>query len=631
MWKRSNAWASVGLAFLGTLLGCSEARSSTKPANAPTPAPAASLSASLPEAPPKPAPIAASAPGAARAVHELQERLNARFPDRQGLNLALETGMHQTDVVDADVDAAETFAVTVSEDKTARVWSLADGKQTAVMRLPGPGQTGELFAVAVSPDGKRVAIGGFDGGIYLFDAASWRLTRVISPNRGTIHALRYSHDGKRLAVGFHGKHGLSVYETAHYVPIFDDQDFAGDIYGVAFSASGHLVVTSWDRKVRLYSAKHQLLATTAEFPTRPYRVAFDPSGKRVAVGFIDAALIRVLSVPKLTTERELGPAIPESSSLATVAFAKEGSQILASGRYKINGHNPILRWKADFSPLDSWLVHENTPECLHPLKGGKVLLATQDPLIALLRPDGSVGWSHSNSAPDFWPHPTEHFLASKDASSVGFIWGRGDATNLRFDVRQPGWIDDEAPRALGRAVTQSPRIEVQSWLNSRDPFVGDQRLDVEPFEICRALSIAATTGFLLGCEWNVYRYDDSGRRIWKHGTPGSTRAAYLSEDAQVAVVAFDDGTIHWLNASDGSELVTVAFTGPDRDWVAWTPAGFYVGTKAGEHALGLNVLHKNGSAEFVPLEEYADLMRRPDVIRQAIDTAYVLTGNTASL
>lgn len=57
-------------------------------------------------------------------------------------------------------------AVSASWDETVRLWDVATGKETARFPLT----VGKLTALAVSPDGTRVAVGGTDGPIVLIDA-----------------------------------------------------------------------------------------------------------------------------------------------------------------------------------------------------------------------------------------------------------------------------------------------------------------------------------------------------------------------------------------------------------------------------------------------------------------------------
>src|SRR5262249_22101695 len=50
--------------------------------------------------------------------------------------LRIETGQHNATIHRIDADAANRFVVTASDDKTARVWSLLDGRLLRVLRLP---------------------------------------------------------------------------------------------------------------------------------------------------------------------------------------------------------------------------------------------------------------------------------------------------------------------------------------------------------------------------------------------------------------------------------------------------------------------------------------------------------------
>ena len=76
----------------------------------------------------------------------------------------LETGMHTAPIKRIATDAAGRWAVTASDDKTARVWAVATGEQLVVLRPPqDAGNEGKLYAVALSPDGATVALGGWTG------------------------------------------------------------------------------------------------------------------------------------------------------------------------------------------------------------------------------------------------------------------------------------------------------------------------------------------------------------------------------------------------------------------------------------------------------------------------------------
>ncbi|NBQ70799.1 MAG: hypothetical protein EBU46_18990 [Nitrosomonadaceae bacterium] len=74
--------------------------------------------------------------------------------------LKLETGQHTAVIIRIDTDREGRFAITGSDDKTARVWSIPDGKLLTVLRPPvGMGNQGKVYAVAMAPDGHTVAAG----------------------------------------------------------------------------------------------------------------------------------------------------------------------------------------------------------------------------------------------------------------------------------------------------------------------------------------------------------------------------------------------------------------------------------------------------------------------------------------
>jgi hypothetical protein len=135
--------------------------------------------------------------------------------------LIIDPGMHMARINAVSVDAAGRLAVTGSDDKTVRVWSLADGKLLQTIRMPaGPSNIGKIYAVAMSPDGKLVAAGGWTAWttdrkeefIYLFDARTGKMTKRISGLPASTHSLAFSPDGRYLAAGLGVKYGLRVFD-----------------------------------------------------------------------------------------------------------------------------------------------------------------------------------------------------------------------------------------------------------------------------------------------------------------------------------------------------------------------------------------------------------------------------------
>ena len=132
------------------------------------------------------------------------------LPDQRPM-LRIEPGMHTTGINRIGVDAACTRMVTGSDDKTARLWALPEGGRgrptlLRTLRVPiGDGNEGKVYAVALSPDGKWVAAGGWDASysidntmaVYIFEAATGQLVTRLGGFDSVIYHLAFSPDGSR--------------------------------------------------------------------------------------------------------------------------------------------------------------------------------------------------------------------------------------------------------------------------------------------------------------------------------------------------------------------------------------------------------------------------------------------------
>ena len=190
------------------------------------------------------------------------------LPDQRPM-LRIEPGMHTGVVKRIGVDAACTRMVTGSDDKTARLWALPEGGHGSpellrTLRVPiGEGNDGMLFAVALSPDGKWVAAGGWErddgkkghSSIYIFESATGRLAARLGRLPTVTMHLVYSPDGSRLAAML--GEGMRLWETGSWRLLAEDT-IGEKGYGAAFDNSGHLFTVTDDGQIRRYDAEGRL-------------------------------------------------------------------------------------------------------------------------------------------------------------------------------------------------------------------------------------------------------------------------------------------------------------------------------------------------------------------------------------
>lgn len=312
------------------------------------------LAAAAPLAPPLPPARAQESPASA-ASPSVPPADPRPFP-------ALELGMHTSVIRQIAVDRAGRWAVTASDDKTARIWDLNSGRLERVLRVPvGQGYEGKLYGAAISPDGSLVALGGFtqpagtDQAIYLFERASGRLLQRLGGLPSSADSLAFSADGRRLAAAISAASGIRVYEAGaggRWDQVAADAAYGGEYSSVEFDASGRLLATSWDGDLRLYAAGQRgtltpLIRRPAPGGKRPNSARFSPDGRRIAVAFEDSTAISILdgiTLSSLGTPETRGIERGRYNYFIDVAWSVDGNRLFAGGTFFRNTRVPLVSW-----------------------------------------------------------------------------------------------------------------------------------------------------------------------------------------------------------------------------------------------------------------------------------------------
>lgn len=215
---------------------------------------------------------------------------------------------------------------TAAEDGSLSVWDTADLAEPS-RRLPGAHPGGAL-AVAFDPAGTRLAAGGTDAVVSLWDTDGYRRTGTLRGHAEPVTALAFDPDGSRLVSGAED-HTVRVWDLDRRTAVCVLSGHTAPVAGVAVSHDGTTIATAGlDHHVRLWDIR--TCRPTRVLPRQPdtvLAVAFGPDDATLATGGGDNA-VRLHSLgdadqPPVTLTGHTGP-------VADLRFDDDGTLVSAS-------------------------------------------------------------------------------------------------------------------------------------------------------------------------------------------------------------------------------------------------------------------------------------------------------------
>jgi WD40 repeat protein len=582
--------------------------------------------------------------------------------------LVLETGSHLAVVRGLIFSADGRQLVSVSDDKTIRIWSVSpDGKQARLARIIRgqieDGRGGQLAAATLSPpDGSGrqqwLAVGGYLAGppedrdsIRLHDFATGEVSALLRGHTDNVLALAFSPSGRWLASA--GKDhsvrlwDLSALQGQHLGrPPLVLTGHTDRITGIAWTAKGdRLASASFDGTVGLWDTsqlaqeKVALIARLQGHAEAVRAVAFHPHGTVLASGGQD----RTIRLWQASDGKAQGAFAAAEHQVSALAFSPDGQLVVAgnftppkpkhltifgypSGKPHLlfSGHDNLVV-AAAFHPSGRWLATgggDHKEILLWDASNGKILSRLEGKGQTV----NAVGFSKDG-----------RFISWGHASNFSSINDRGPLEQ-RFDLKSldrlaGGIASAESVRArerlgkLALSVERGGPSNIEYRLHVER---GGQRLSTIERGAADGTWHSAYTftpdgqGLLSGGQNGELRlFSLDGRsRAKLIGHTGEIKALAVSDDGRWALSGSNDQTIILWNLGEipssgaGEVLPTLTlFPTSDKEWIAWTQDGYFTASARGARYIGYSVNQGlANTAQYVSVDQLYDRFYRPDLV-----------------
>jgi WD40 repeat protein len=405
------------------------------------------------------------------------------------------------------------------------------------------GHTADASALAWSPDGKRLASGGFDESIRVWDAVSGKQVLPSAAPALGILALSWSPDGRRLASANWFDKTVGVWDPATGKQLFTFRGHADRVHSVAFNPDGRRLASADEgARVIVWEADggkplFSLSGTTpAGWESVGGAVCWNPDGQRLATSNFSQGI----KIWDANGGKELATLRGHTAVVRSLAWSPDGRKLASAGM------DDTLRIWDTATGAEVRMVQTS----LEPFEG-----------TLCWSPDSkSVAGGCSDRALRVWDAASGELLRTflgHTGSRIGAVCWSPDGTRLASSDR--GWNG-----------------EIKIWKLDAPPeprtFSAGSGA-YAPLDVCwrpdgRTLASAHPDGAVK--TWDAA----TGRPlVTLRGHAGAVRKVSWSPDGRRLASGGSDGAVKLWDAEEGRLLATLPGNGRGISSLSWSPDG----------------------------------------------------------
>ncbi|NEA69035.1 hypothetical protein G3I56_42385 [Streptomyces sp. SID12488] len=472
-----------------------------------------------------------------------------------------------------------------SADHSVKVWNARTHQVLATLR----GHADVVTGVTFSPDGHTLATVSADRSIKLWSTATYRTSATLTGHTNAVTAVAFSPDGQTLAAS-DTDGTVRLWSTATRRTTSALPTHSTAVHALSFSPDGRTLAIAADRKVLLWATTSpRTVATFSGYQDVVRALAFSPDGRTLAAGSDDSTLrLWSLRTHRTTAIRRY------TDSVTGVLFSPDGQTVIVPSAGSV-----VQLWNTTTRRTDSITVGQDGPY----------------PLRLALSPDGhTLAAGLSDGTVELWSTETHRLDAtlgefigasraafSPDNRSVAIAFADGtvkvwDVTRKRYRITlnvhsKPMWSDSMWGVAFspdGRTVAAGGAghtVRIWNSTTGREVAVLTGQTST-----VMSLSFSPDSRLLAAgqLDGKVRVWDVIERRtVTLAGHKDDVYWVAFSPDGQALATASADHTVKLWNISTGRPTATLAGHKDDVYSVAFSPDGQALATASADHTVKL--------------------------------------------
>jgi len=555
--------------------------------------------------------------------------------------LQIDPGGHSAIINDVVYTPDGKYLVSASRDKLIRVWDLETGKTVRTLRGQiGEGNKGNIYAMAMSPDGRWLAAGGWMGvsgdiRIRLYDFPTGKLVALLKGHTNVVLSLAFSPDNRYLVSGSLDNNAI-LWNVKRQRRLHTLSGHTHDIYAVAFTPDSKRVVTgSDDHTLRLWQVRNgKHLATLKGHTDKVKSIAISPQDGTIASGSWDDT-IRLWDG---RSGRFIKTLANQGTEVISLSFSPDGRYLVSgvdspphnchvysipSGQELLiyRGHDNFVPATA-ISPDGRWAATgggNNQEIQIWNLRNGQL----KQRLVGVGATTWAVGFSQDGKSlawgkrwtqhhPSKGYGPLEYHLSLPNPNHpLGALRAiKSDHNYLRGQNKWRGWslrtlMDDNGYRSILEISNQN---NPKAWIKTNG--IRHRSYTFTP---------NGETIISGGMNGALTAYSRAGNKLGDYiGHTGDVWSVAVSPDGSLLASANNDQTVRLWNLDTRENLLTI-FHGSNGEWVAWTPSGHYTASPNGDKMVGWQINRGvDKAAEYVSADQVRQQFYRPDIVDNTI-------------